>query len=95
MDRLKLETAYLPRVEEGQPGNSRLKVSVLSMGTMTFGAKRNSAKVGNLLLKDVRKLIGIVADAGVNLIERPMSILMARQRSLLARRWVRSASPAC
>ena len=50
-------------------GGSGLKVSVLTMGTMTFGGKGNSAKTGNLLLKDVRRLIDIVADAGVNLID--------------------------
>src|SRR5271163_1801296 len=52
-----------------QLGNSGLKVSVLTMGTMTFGGKGNFAKVGNLQLKDVRRLIDIVADAGVNLID--------------------------
>ena len=56
-------------MEYRQLGNSGLKVSALAMGTMTFGGKGNSAKVGNLQLKDVRKLIDIVADAGVNLID--------------------------
>jgi len=56
-------------MEYRQLGNSGLKVSVLTMGTMTFGGKGNFAKVGNLQLKDVQKLIDIVADAGVNLID--------------------------
>src|SRR5271169_4279296 len=56
-------------MEYRQLGNSGLKVSVLTMGTMTFGGKGNFAKVGNLRLKDVRKLIDIVAEAGVNLID--------------------------
>ena len=56
-------------MEYRQLGNSGLKVSVLTMGTMTFGGKGNFAKVGNLQLKDVRKLIDIVAEAGVNLID--------------------------
>ena len=56
-------------MEYRQLGNSGLKVSALAMGTMTFGGKGNSAKVGNLQLKDVRKLIDIVADAGINLID--------------------------
>jgi len=56
-------------MEYRQLGNSGLKVSVLTMGTMTFGGKGNSAKTGNLQLKDVQKLIDIVADAGVNLID--------------------------
>ena len=50
-------------------GNSGLKVSALTMGTMTFGGKGNFAKIGNLQLNEVRKLIDIVADAGVNLID--------------------------
>ena len=35
-------------MEYRQLGNSGLKVSVLTMGTMTFGGKGNFAKVGNL-----------------------------------------------
>ena len=56
-------------MEYRQLGNSGLKVSVLTMGTMTFGGKGNFAKVGNVSLNEVRKLIDIVADAGVNLID--------------------------
>jgi aryl-alcohol dehydrogenase-like predicted oxidoreductase len=56
-------------MEYRQLGNSGLKVSVLTMGTMTFGGKGNFAKVGNVQLDEVRKLIDIVADAGVNLID--------------------------
>jgi aryl-alcohol dehydrogenase-like predicted oxidoreductase len=44
-------------------------VSVLTLGTMTFGGKGNFAKVGNVPLDEVRRLIDIVADAGVNLID--------------------------
>ena len=36
---------------------------------MTFGGKGNFAKVGNLQLDGVRKLIDIVADAGVEVID--------------------------
>ena len=56
-------------MEYRQLGNSGLKVSVLTMGTMTFGGKGNFAKVGNVSLDEVRRLIDIVADAGVNLID--------------------------
>src|ERR1700729_31756 len=56
-------------MEYRQLGNSGLKVSVLTMGTMTFGGKGNFAKVGNLQLDEVRKLIDVVADSGVNLID--------------------------
>ena len=43
-------------MEYRQLGNSGLKVSVLTMGTMTFGGKGNFAKVGNVQLDEVRKL---------------------------------------
>ena len=56
-------------MEYRQLGNSGLKISAATMGTMTFGGKGNFAKVGNLQLDEVRKLIDIVADAGVNLID--------------------------
>ena len=35
-------------MEYRQLGNSGLKVSVLAMGTMTFGGKGNFAKVGDV-----------------------------------------------
>jgi aryl-alcohol dehydrogenase-like predicted oxidoreductase len=50
-------------------GHSGLKVSVVTMGTMTFGGKGPFAKVGNLGLEEVKRLIDVVADAGVNLID--------------------------
>jgi aryl-alcohol dehydrogenase-like predicted oxidoreductase len=56
-------------MEYRQLGNSGLMVSTLTLGTMTFGGKGNFAKVGSLSLKDVSKLIDIVADVGVNLID--------------------------
>ena len=56
-------------MEYRQLGNSGLKVSVLTMGTMTFGGKGNFAKVGDTSLDEVRRLIDVVADAGVNLID--------------------------
>ena len=56
-------------MEYRQLGDSGLKVSVLTMGTMTIGGKGPFAKVGDLSLDEVRRLIDIVADAGVNLID--------------------------
>ena len=50
-------------------GDSGLMVSVLAMGSMTFGGQGNFAKVGSSSLNDVRRLIDLVADAGVNLID--------------------------
>ncbi len=56
-------------MEYRQLGNSGLKVSVLTMGTMTFGGQGGFAKVGNVPLDEVRRLIDLVADTGVNLID--------------------------
>ncbi|MFZ1963345.1 MAG: aldo/keto reductase [Roseiarcus sp.] len=56
-------------MEYRQLGNSGLKISVLTMGTMTFGGKGAFAKIGDVSLAEVRRLIDIVADAGVNLID--------------------------
>ena len=50
-------------------GRSGLKVSVLTMGTMTFGGKGGFAKVGGTALDDVRRQIDLCVDAGVNLID--------------------------
>ena len=56
-------------MEYRQLGDSGLKVSVLTMGTMTIGGKGAFAKVGDVPLGELRRLIDIVADAGVNLID--------------------------
>jgi aryl-alcohol dehydrogenase-like predicted oxidoreductase len=50
-------------------GRSGLKVSVLTMGTMTMGGKGNFAKVGNVGLDEARRQIDLCLDAGVNLID--------------------------
>ena len=64
-------------------GNSGLKVSALSMGTMTFGGVANFSKVGNSSLADVRRLIDIVADAGVNLIDTANVYSAGRSEELI------------
>ena len=50
-------------------GRSGLKVSVLTLGTMTIGGKGNFAKVGDVGLAEARRQIDMVIDAGVNLID--------------------------
>jgi aryl-alcohol dehydrogenase-like predicted oxidoreductase len=50
-------------------GDSGLMVSVLTMGTMTVGGRGNFAKTGNLAVADVSRLIDLLADHGVNLID--------------------------
>ncbi len=56
-------------MEYRQLGNSGLKVSSLTLGTMTFGGQGGFAKVGSIGLVEARRLIDLVADAGVNLID--------------------------
>jgi len=50
-------------------GRSGLKVSVLTMGTMTFGGGPNFEKTGNTDLAGARRQIDLCIDAGVNLID--------------------------
>ncbi len=50
-------------------GRSGLKVSVLTLGTMTFGGQDVFAKVGAVDVDDARRMIDMAQDAGVNLID--------------------------
>jgi len=50
-------------------GRSGLKVSVLTMGTMTFGGKGDFANVGSVEADEARRQIDLCLDAGVNLID--------------------------
>jgi aryl-alcohol dehydrogenase-like predicted oxidoreductase len=50
-------------------GRSGLKVSTLTVGTMTFGGKGWAKTVGDLGVAEAKKLIDMSLDAGVNLID--------------------------
>jgi aryl-alcohol dehydrogenase-like predicted oxidoreductase len=50
-------------------GRSGLKVSTITMGTMTFGGQGKFAAVGNSGVDEARRLIDLCIDAGVNLID--------------------------
>ncbi len=50
-------------------GRSGLKVSVLTMGTMTFGGSGNFANVGETDVAEARKQVDQCLEAGVNLID--------------------------
>jgi aryl-alcohol dehydrogenase-like predicted oxidoreductase len=50
-------------------GNSGLKVSVLCLGTMTFGGKGAFAKTGAQDVAAARRLIDLSLDAGVNIVD--------------------------
>lgn len=50
-------------------GRSGLKVSTLTVGTMTFGGKGWAKTVGDLGANEAKKLVDMSLDAGVNLID--------------------------
>jgi aryl-alcohol dehydrogenase-like predicted oxidoreductase len=50
-------------------GHSGLKVSVLSLGTMTFGGQGKFAKTGHTDVSAARRQIGLCLDAGINLFD--------------------------
>ena len=54
-------------MEYRQLGRSGLKVSALTLGTMTFGGKGNFAKTGNTDIDGAGRQIDMCLDAGVNL----------------------------
>jgi aryl-alcohol dehydrogenase-like predicted oxidoreductase len=56
-------------VEYRELGKSGLRVSVLTMGTMTFGGSGPFANVGNTDVDEARRQIDQCLDAGVNLID--------------------------
>jgi aryl-alcohol dehydrogenase-like predicted oxidoreductase len=56
-------------MEYRQLGKSGLRISVLTMGTMTFGGRGNFAKVGNTDVTQARRQVDMCLDAGVNLID--------------------------
>lgn len=56
-------------MEYRQLGQSGLRVSVLSLGTMTFGGKGKFAKVGNSDVAEARRHVDICLEAGVNFID--------------------------
>ena len=56
-------------MEYRQLGRSGLRVSVHTLGTMTFGGESFFAKTGSGTVDDARRMIDMVADHGVNMID--------------------------
>ena len=56
-------------MEYRQLGRSGLRVSVLALGTMTFGGRGDFAKTGATDVAGARRQIDLALDAGVNLID--------------------------
>jgi aryl-alcohol dehydrogenase-like predicted oxidoreductase len=59
----------MPAMEHRQLGRSGLRVSVLTLGTMTYGGGGPFSNVGSVDLDGVRRHIDLCLDAGVNLID--------------------------
>jgi aryl-alcohol dehydrogenase-like predicted oxidoreductase len=56
-------------MEYRQLGRSGLRVSVLTMGTMSFGGAGNFANVGDTDVKGARRQLDMCRDAGVNMVD--------------------------
>lgn len=56
-------------MEYRQLGRSGLRVSLHTLGTMTFGGEGFFGKIGAVQLSDAQRLIDMAVDAGVNLID--------------------------
>ncbi|MDT0263870.1 aldo/keto reductase [Jatrophihabitans lederbergiae] len=56
-------------MEYRQLGNSGLRVSTITLGTMGFGGTGWASPVGTIDVEGARKQIGLARDAGVNLID--------------------------
>src|SRR5919202_319225 len=56
-------------MEYRQLGRSGLRVSALTMGTMTFGGRDQFANVGNTDVAGARRQIDLALDAGVNVVD--------------------------
>jgi aryl-alcohol dehydrogenase-like predicted oxidoreductase len=56
-------------MEYRQLGRSGLKISTMTMGTMTFGGEGGFADVGNTDIDEARRLIDVCLERGVNLID--------------------------
>jgi aryl-alcohol dehydrogenase-like predicted oxidoreductase len=59
----------MPGMEHRQLGRSGLRVSALTLGTMTFGGEGFFANVGAVGLDGVRRQIDLCLDAGISLID--------------------------
>ena len=65
-------------------GRTGLKVSVLSMGTFTFGGEGMFSAAGNHDVEEARKLVGICLDAGINVFDTSNMYSTGRSEEILA-----------
>jgi aryl-alcohol dehydrogenase-like predicted oxidoreductase len=70
-------------MEYRQLGGSGVRVSALTLGTMTFGGKGWAQVVGETGLEEARRQIGLALDAGVNLIDTADAYSEGRSEEIL------------
>jgi aryl-alcohol dehydrogenase-like predicted oxidoreductase len=66
-----------------QLGSNGLRVSTLTLGTMTFGGQGNFAKVGSTDVAGARRQIDMCIDAGINLIDTADGYSRGRSEELI------------
>ena len=76
-------------------GRSGLKISTLTLGTMTFGGKGAFAKVGNLGVQEARRLVDSASTPASISSTPPTSIRPAPARRSSARAWAASGRTTC
>lgn len=64
-------------------GRTGLKVSVLTMGTFTFGGRGDFAMVGNQGVSEARRLVDLCIDHGVNLFDTANMYSLGRSEEIL------------
>jgi aryl-alcohol dehydrogenase-like predicted oxidoreductase len=64
-------------------GRSGLKVSALTLGTMTFDTEGFFTKAGSSDLKEARRIIDIARDAGINLLDTANVYSMGRSEEMI------------
>jgi aryl-alcohol dehydrogenase-like predicted oxidoreductase len=67
-------------------GRSGLRVSVLSLGTMTFGGKGAFGKTGSTDVEGARRQIDLCLDAGTTFSIQPISTPLGFRKRFSARR---------
>jgi aryl-alcohol dehydrogenase-like predicted oxidoreductase len=64
-------------------GRSGLKVSVLSMGTFSFGGVGDFAKVANHGVKEARRLVDVCLDGGINVFDTANMYSLGRSEEIV------------
>src|SRR5215204_5990553 len=70
-------------MEYRQLGRSGLRLSVLTLGTMTFGGRGGFAKTGSTDVAGARRMIDLCLDAGVNLLDTANVYSMGASEEIL------------